>query len=112
MTTQNKQKLPSRLSFVQEAPTFAPSEDDWRDPLKYIASIREEAERFGICRILPPENNDEFKRNPQLTIDASQFRFQTRIQTVNELNVFSLRVHDQNDDYLATKEKEFRLRFI
>jgi hypothetical protein len=112
MTTQNKQKLPLRLSFVQEAPTFAPSEDDWRDPLKYIASIREEAERFGICRILPPENNDEFKRNPQLTIDASQFHFQTRIQTVNELNVFSLRVHDQNDDYLATKEKEFRLKYL
>ncbi|KOC63892.1 Protein Jumonji [Habropoda laboriosa] len=39
-----------------EAPTFHPSEKDFQDPLEYIDKIRPIAEKFGICRVVPPPN--------------------------------------------------------
>ncbi|XP_003704705.1 jumonji, AT rich interactive domain 2 [Megachile rotundata] len=39
-----------------EAPTFHPSEKDFQDPLEYIDKIRPVAEKFGICRVVPPPN--------------------------------------------------------
>ncbi|XP_039309182.1 protein Jumonji isoform X2 [Solenopsis invicta] len=41
---------------VVEAPTFHPSEKDFQDPLEYIDKIRPIAEKFGICRVVPPPN--------------------------------------------------------
>lgn len=37
-----------------EAPVFEPSNDEFHDPLAYIAKIRPIAERSGICKIKPP----------------------------------------------------------
>lgn len=34
-----------------EGPTYYPTEEDFRDPLRFIASIRDEAERYGIARV-------------------------------------------------------------
>lgn len=39
-----------------EAPTFHPTEKDFQDPLEYIDKIRSIAEKFGICRVVPPAN--------------------------------------------------------
>ena len=39
-----------------EAPTFRPSEKDFQDPLEYIDKIRPIAEKFGICKVIPPSN--------------------------------------------------------
>lgn len=39
-----------------QAPTFQPSEKDFQDPLEYIDKIRPIAEKFGICRVVPPPN--------------------------------------------------------
>lgn len=41
---------------VVEAPTFHPTEKDFQDPLEYIDKIRPVAEKFGICRVVPPPN--------------------------------------------------------
>lgn len=41
---------------ILEAPCFYPSEEELQDPLKYIESIMPQAEKFGICRIVPPSN--------------------------------------------------------
>lgn len=41
---------------VVEAPTFHPTEKDFQDPLEYIDKIRLIAEKFGICRVVPPPN--------------------------------------------------------
>lgn len=41
---------------VVEAPTFRPTEKDFQDPLEYIDKIRPIAEKFGICRVVPPTN--------------------------------------------------------
>ncbi|KAL5140513.1 Lysine-specific demethylase JMJ703 [Glycine soja] len=39
---------------LEEAPIFHPTEEEFKDTLKYIASIRSKAEPYGICRIVPP----------------------------------------------------------
>lgn len=37
-----------------EAPTFYPTDKEFQDPLEYIDSIRSVAEKFGLCRVVPP----------------------------------------------------------
>lgn len=39
-----------------EAPTFYPSEEEFKDPVSYIQKIAPEGKKYGICRIVPPEN--------------------------------------------------------
>ncbi|KAI4471896.1 lysine-specific demethylase [Holotrichia oblita] len=41
---------------IVEAPCFHPTEKEFQDPLDYIEKIRARAEKFGICRIIPPAN--------------------------------------------------------
>ena len=61
---------------------FHPTLAEFADPLKYIASIRAQAEEYGICRVVPPEG----WRAP-FHLDPSTFSFKTRVQTVNELQL-------------------------
>lgn len=49
-------KDPNEEARLVEAPTFHPSEKDFQDPLEYIDKIRPIAEKFGICRVIPPPN--------------------------------------------------------
>lgn len=46
----------SRPHGLQEAPTFYPTEEDFKDPVAYIQKIAPDGKRFGICRVVPPEN--------------------------------------------------------
>ncbi|CAN4081939.1 unnamed protein product [Withania somnifera] len=39
---------------LQEAPVYYPNDEEFKDPLGYIASIRHNAQQYGICRIVPP----------------------------------------------------------
>lgn len=39
------------------APTFAPTEEEFKDALAYIKSIRPIAQRYGIVKIRPPPVN-------------------------------------------------------
>jgi len=49
-------KIVNDEACVVEAPTFHPTEKDFQDPLEYIDKIRPIAEKFGICRVVPPSN--------------------------------------------------------
>lgn len=71
-----------RMAGCREAPVFHPSAEEFADPLRYIASIRAEAEPCGLCRIVPPPGwVVPFNQDP------GTFTFKTRVQTVNELQL-------------------------
>ncbi|XP_020711474.2 uncharacterized protein LOC105691886 [Athalia rosae] len=55
-TTFPSPKNPNEEARLVEAPTFHPTEKDFQDPLEYIDKIRPIAEKFGICRVVPPPN--------------------------------------------------------
>ncbi|KAL4991680.1 PLU-1-like protein-domain-containing protein [Aspergillus falconensis] len=65
---------------LQEAPTFRPTEDEFRDPEAYIRKITPEGKKYGICRIIPPEN-----WQPTFAIDTERFHFKTRRQELNSV---------------------------
>ncbi|OLY84697.1 Lysine-specific demethylase lid [Smittium mucronatum] len=51
---------------LPEAKTYYPNEIEFRDPLAFIRSIRQEAEKHGICKIVPPKD-----WKPQFSIDIN-----------------------------------------
>lgn len=55
----------SRPHDLEEAPTYYPTEDEWRDPFEFMRKIGVEASKFGICKIIPPES-----WNPDFAIDT------------------------------------------
>lgn len=63
-----------------EAPVFEPTEEEFQDPLAYIAKIRPYAEKTGICKIRPPP-----EWQPPFSVDVESFRFTPRVQRLNEL---------------------------
>jgi histone demethylase JARID1 len=50
---------------LQEAPTFRPTEEEFKDPNEYIRKIAPEGAKYGICRVIPPEN-----WNPPFAVDT------------------------------------------
>ena len=50
---------------LQEAPTFRPTEEEFKDPLEYVQKIAEEGRKYGIVKIIPPES-----WNPGFAIDT------------------------------------------
>ena len=46
---------PTRIFGLQDAPCYYPTPEEFMEPLRYIESIRPEAEKAGICKIVPPE---------------------------------------------------------
>ncbi|XP_073271797.1 putative lysine-specific demethylase JMJ16 isoform X1 [Primulina huaijiensis] len=69
---------------LQEAPVFYPSEEEFEDTLKYIASIRSKAETYGICRIVPPAS-----WKPPCPLKEKNMwersKFVTRVQRIEKL---------------------------
>ena len=66
-------------AHLVETPVFKPTESEFKDPMKYIASIRKIAEPFGMCKIIPPAS---FK--PECNVD-DDMRFTYYNQYVHKL---------------------------
>lgn len=79
-TANNPPPKPNRMFGLQEAPTYRPTAEEFKDPLRYIASIRDEAQQYGIAKIVPPDS-----WNPPFAIDTERFHFRTRRQELNSV---------------------------
>uniref|UniRef100_A0A7S2SRM7 JmjC domain-containing protein n=1 Tax=Rhizochromulina marina TaxID=1034831 RepID=A0A7S2SRM7_9STRA len=64
---------------VEEAPVFYPTEEEFTDPIRYIASIKPQAARYGICRIIPPK---KWSNPTQVDFDSDQ-AMPTKLQRMN-----------------------------
>ena len=58
----NKRVRPHGL---QEAPTFRPTAEEFKDPMEYMRKIAPEGRKHGICKIIPPDD-----WNPPFAIDT------------------------------------------
>jgi len=67
---------------IPMAPTFHPTVEEFRDPLTYILSIRESAEKFGICKIVPPP---EWDPPLELDLNDTKTKLETKLQEINTL---------------------------
>ncbi|AEO62956.1 uncharacterized protein THITE_2107776 [Thermothielavioides terrestris NRRL 8126] len=70
----------NRPHGLQEAPTYRPTEEEWKEPFEYIRKISPEARQYGMCKIIPPES-----WNPDFAIDTERFHFRTRKQELNSV---------------------------
>lgn len=65
---------------LTEAPTYTPTVEEFRDPMEYIRNIAEEGQKYGIIKIIPPEN-----WQPDFGVDTERFHFRTRRQELNSV---------------------------
>eukprot|EP00985_Skeletonema_marinoi_P019812 scaffold11489_cov78-Skeletonema_marinoi.AAC.4 len=70
------------LSNIPFGPTFYPTKEEFSgDPLIYLEKIRSVAEKYGICKIVPPEG-----WNPPFSVDLDcPKKFQTKDQSIHRL---------------------------
>ncbi|KAF9334904.1 hypothetical protein BG006_001254 [Podila minutissima] len=91
---------PTRIFGLQDAPCYYPTEKEFMEPLRFIESIRPEAEKAGICKIIPPEGwKPTFALDTEVQLSLIElqgyvidrmnfkdlFRFKTRIQKLNSM---------------------------
>ncbi|EKX49136.1 hypothetical protein GUITHDRAFT_68209, partial [Guillardia theta CCMP2712] len=62
------------LASLPDAPTFFPTMEEFRDPMRYIESIRLQAEEAGLIKIIPPK---EWKCPFTIKEKGDSFHFQT-----------------------------------
>ncbi|XP_026448028.1 lysine-specific demethylase rbr-2-like isoform X1 [Papaver somniferum] len=69
---------------IPQGPVYYPTDEEFKDPLEYIYKIRPEAEPYGICRIIPPNN-----WKPPFALDLESFTFPTKTQAIHQLQARS-----------------------
>ncbi|CAN4077732.1 unnamed protein product [Withania somnifera] len=77
---QNTSVSPSGLLNIPSGPVYYPTEDEFKDPLEFIYKIRPEAEKYGICKIIPPKS-----WKPPFALDLNSFTFPTKTQAIHQL---------------------------
>lgn len=97
---------PSQKAVMVEAPVYRPTTAEFENPLVYIESIRAEAEKFGICKIVPPA---EFK--PTFNVIPEDLNFMSSNQYICKMYLrwaSSTREISAIKAYLATQNVVFR----
>lgn len=95
----------AQIPVLEKAPVFRPTEEEFKDTLKFVANIRTQAEGYGICRIVPPPS----WKPPCLIKEKDKWetsRFSTNIQLVDELqDLYSKRKLDKITEKKIGKRK-------
>ncbi|XP_078364902.1 uncharacterized protein LOC144649302 isoform X2 [Oculina patagonica] len=76
--SKRKDTCPS-LEKTNDSPVFHPSEEEFQDPVAYIKKIRCDAEKFGVCVIVPPES-----WKPEFQV-PDNVRFNSECQLIHRL---------------------------
>ncbi len=85
-------------------PVFHPSTQEFKDPVAYLSSIRQQAEPFGMCKIVPPSG-----WRPSFAINKEQCTLPTRIQALHMLQHIS--EHDAEVQQGNTGGKRFLIDY-
>jgi len=60
---------------LQEAPTYRPTMEEWKEPLDYINNIAGEGRKYGIVKIIPPDSwNPDFAIDTEVRRNANALR--------------------------------------
>ncbi|KAG0484522.1 hypothetical protein HPP92_008601 [Vanilla planifolia] len=96
--------------ILEEAPVFYPTEEEFKDTLKYIANIHPKVEPYGICRIVPPPSwKPTCPLKEKHVWEGSTFT--TRIQRIDKLqNRDSLKNESKNNSIMRKRRKLLKLR--
>jgi [histone H3]-trimethyl-L-lysine4 demethylase len=74
-----EQPKKNRLFGIPEAPTYFPTDEEFKDPMEYMRKIAPEGSKYGIVKIVPPEGwNPTFAINTEVCDDASSFTTRRR----------------------------------
>lgn len=75
-----------QLEDIPQAPVYYPTEEEFEDPYAYMNCIRNEAEKYGICKIVPPKTYQRTMLHAFETIlQRMNFQFKTKVQNVHQL---------------------------
>lgn len=70
----------NRLFGLQEAPTFRPTEEEFKDPFEYMRKIAPEGRKYGIVKIVPPNSwNPDFAIDTEVRLYTCHLRQSYRI---------------------------------
>jgi len=62
----------THINGIPEAPTFRPTEEQWKNPFAYLKSIEVEGKKYGVIKIIPPESwNPDFVIDTEVSLKAS-----------------------------------------
>ncbi|KAL1209805.1 putative inactive lysine-specific demethylase JMJ19 [Cardamine amara subsp. amara] len=99
----------SEAQVLEEAPVFNPTEEEFSDTLSYIASLRDRAEPYGICCVVPPPS----WKPPCLLKEKKMWEasnFGTQVQLFDGIHTENPKVKkevDMGSDDAAVEEVKF-----
>jgi histone demethylase JARID1 len=91
----------SRPHGLQEAPTFRPTEEEFKNgPIDYIKTLEAEGRKYGIIKIIPPDG-----WNPDFAIDTEVGPLSLQMQQLTACSIFISEPESRN----STSPMEVRL---